>query len=96
MHYIHLLIAARIYEAVLLWFYAVNRTLAQGQQPDDGMNVISNILNFTFDSGVSGNVTINHFGDRKLDYSVVMFQPSDVPNKIQVGGSGTGIFCFSI
>ena len=59
--------------------------MSQGDKPDDGLAIVRNMMNFTFDSGVSGNVTINARGDRKVDYSIIMFQPTSVPDEIQVG-----------
>ena len=75
---------AKLYEAVLLWFYGVNKTLALGQQPDNGLQVTNNMLNFTFGGGVNGNVSIDHQGDRKTGCIVIIFQPTNETDMMQV------------
>ena len=57
------IIPAEVHDAVLLWAYGVNKTLEEGFSPDDGRAVTKNIINSTI-QGVTGPLTINHFGDR--------------------------------
>ncbi len=59
---------------MLLWAYGVNRSLEAGGEPDDGLAIMQQIYNFTFD-GVVGPVTIDHKGDRKGDYAIYIMQP---------------------
>ena len=77
-------VSAKLYEAVLLWFYGINRTLTLGQEPDNGLQLTSNMLNFTFDGGVNGNVSIDGLGDRKTGYTVVIYQPIKETGMMQV------------
>lgn len=51
---------------MLLWAYGVNKTLEQGGAVDDGYAITDNIFGMSFE-GMSGVVTIDNVGDRKLD-----------------------------
>ena len=61
-----ILLSDYLYDAVLIWAYGVNRTLAQGLSPDNGFHVTENIKDLTFES-ISGTVYINENGDRVPD-----------------------------
>ena len=63
-----------MYDAVLLWAYAVNKTLQEGGEPDDGEAVIRNTYNFTFEGSVRP-ISIDEKGDRKHDVYIAIFQP---------------------
>ena len=64
-----------LYDAVLLWAHGVNLTLEAGGEPDDGLAVTRNIFGLTFTGGVTGNVSIDHQGDRKFDQTLSIIQP---------------------
>lgn len=63
----------RVHDAVLAWAYGVNKTLAFGGRPDDGLVVTSNIFNLTFE-GMTGQVFIDEAGNRLANFKVEMWQ----------------------
>ena len=71
-----------MYDAVLLWAYGVNRTLEEGGEPDNGLAITNNIFNFTFYGGVTGDVSIDHKGDRKFDQTLSIIQPGKQVSEI--------------
>ncbi|KAI3421126.1 hypothetical protein GPALN_014754 [Globodera pallida] len=62
------------YDAVLLYAIALNETLAEGLDPRNGRNITSKMWNRTF-VGITGNVSIDHNGDRYSDYSLLDLDP---------------------
>ncbi len=70
----HSPVSEPVYNAVLLWAYAVNKTLSEGDEPDDGLTVTRNMYNLTFE-GVVRPVSIDEKGDSKLDDYISIFQP---------------------
>ena len=63
------------YDAVLLYAIALNETLAEGLDPRNGRNITSKMWNRTF-VGITGNVSIDHNGDRYSDYSLLDLDPA--------------------
>ena len=55
-----------VHDAVLQWAYGVNKSLEEGNSPDDGFIITQNIFNLVFE-GISGNVVIDGNGDRRKD-----------------------------
>ena len=51
----------------------MNRTLENGGSPSDGIAIVSNVFNISFE-GMTGNVAINDQGDRQVDKIVVIIQ----------------------
>ncbi|CAK5078960.1 unnamed protein product [Meloidogyne enterolobii] len=62
------------YDAVLLYAIALNETLSEGLDPRNGRNITSKMWNRTF-VGITGNVSIDHNGDRYSDYSLLDLDP---------------------
>ena len=62
-----------MYDAVMVWALAVNLTLEEGKDINNGLEVTENIYNMTFE-GMSGLVVINSVGDRLYDYEVLSYQ----------------------
>ena len=67
------LISVMLHDAILLWAYGVNKTLAQGYRPNDGLKVTENIINMTF-QGKFEQVAIDHRGDRKQSQRLYVVQ----------------------
>ena len=63
------------HDAVMLWAHGVNRTIQQGDNPNDGFKVSKNIFSSSI-QGVTGPVVIDGNGDRLED--------------LKVGGAGDG------
>uniref|UniRef100_A0A915DTZ4 Guanylate cyclase n=1 Tax=Ditylenchus dipsaci TaxID=166011 RepID=A0A915DTZ4_9BILA len=63
------------YDAVLLYAIALNETLSEGLDPRNGRNITSKMWNRTF-VGITGNVSIDHNGDRYSDYSLLDLDPA--------------------
>ena len=61
----------KIYDAVVMWAYGVNRSLEEGYQPNNGMRISDNIFNSAF-QGITGMVAIDKVGDRKPDLRYVI------------------------
>ncbi|XP_072028687.1 atrial natriuretic peptide receptor 1-like [Amphiura filiformis] len=57
------------HDAVILYSLAVNETLAEGGDINDGYTLTRRMWNRTF-KGIYGNVTITANGDREADYSL--------------------------
>lgn len=73
------------YDAVLLYAIALNETIQSGLDPRNGHNITSRMWGRTF-VGITGNVSIDHNGDRYSDYSLLDLDP--VQNRFVVS-----IFC---
>uniref|UniRef100_A0A1I7THQ5 ANF_receptor domain-containing protein n=1 Tax=Caenorhabditis tropicalis TaxID=1561998 RepID=A0A1I7THQ5_9PELO len=62
------------YDAVLLYAIALNETIQSGLDPRNGHNITSRMWGRTF-VGITGNVSIDHNGDRYSDYSLLDLDP---------------------
>lgn len=62
------------YDAVLLYAIALNETIQAGLDPRNGHNITSRMWGRTF-VGITGNVSIDHNGDRYSDYSLLDLDP---------------------
>ncbi|XP_077993938.1 atrial natriuretic peptide receptor 1-like [Glandiceps talaboti] len=58
------------HDAVLLYALALNDTLLAGNDPKDGYNLTRTMWNRTF-KGITGNVSMDSYGDRNGDYSIL-------------------------
>ena len=63
------------YDAVLLYAIALNETIQSGLDPRNGHNITSRMWGRTF-VGITGNVSIDHNGDRYSDYSLLDLDPA--------------------
>ncbi|KAK9509454.1 hypothetical protein O3M35_006768 [Rhynocoris fuscipes] len=62
------------YDAVLLYAYALNETLANGYNGSIGEEITRRMWNRTI-QGITGPVTIDANGDRVTDYSLLDMDP---------------------
>ena len=62
-----------MHDAVLVWAYAMNKTLEEGYSAEDGFRVSQNMFNLTF-QGITGRVSLNSVGDRFPNYEVDIIQ----------------------
>ncbi|CAK8672382.1 unnamed protein product [Clavelina lepadiformis] len=58
------------YDSILLYVRALNDTIRQGFSPLNGKVISENMRNITF-PGIAGPVSLDAYGDRKGDYSVL-------------------------
>nr|XP_002122873.3 atrial natriuretic peptide receptor 3-like [Ciona intestinalis] len=58
------------HDAIMLYARALNATMNQGLDIRNGTSVSANMRNITF-QGISGPVTIDLYGDRNGDYSII-------------------------
>ena len=58
-------VLGNLHDAVLMWAYAVNKTLEEGGSEDDGISITKNIINSTFE-GVTGKVKFYAERSKKL------------------------------
>ncbi|CAH1788806.1 unnamed protein product, partial [Owenia fusiformis] len=61
--------AANLYEAVYLYAVSLNKTLAEGGDPDDGRLVSQRLWGKSF-PGIAGDISLNSNGDRNQGYTV--------------------------
>ena len=66
-------LSGTLYDAVMMWAYATNKSLEQGYSFDDGYHITQNILNHSFE-GMGGEIMINENGDRKTNNLLGMIQ----------------------
>ena len=71
------MLSGYLHDAVLMWAYAVNRTLERGFPPDHGREVIKSILGFSFE-GITGSLLIDNNGDRMNDMDILITQNGKV------------------
>lgn len=62
-----------IHDAVLIWAYGMNKTLAKGYLPEDGLQVMQNIFSLDFE-GITGPVLLDEIGDRQPNYEIQVVQ----------------------
>ncbi|CAF1167297.1 unnamed protein product [Didymodactylos carnosus] len=65
---------ATFYDAVLLYAYGLNQTIAVHGNTNDGFHVVKNMWNSSFE-GSNGIVQISETGDRVSDYSLFDLNP---------------------
>ena len=73
---------------MLIWAHGVNRTMEKGLAPDDHLEVIKNVLGFSFE-GISGTVSIDRHGDRMSNYDVIISQNGKVKGSCNRNASTT-------
>lgn len=56
-------------DAVLLWAYTANKTIENGERPNNGTQFITNVLNTTVE-GVAGTIDIDGNGVRLQNFGV--------------------------
>ncbi|XP_022253444.1 atrial natriuretic peptide receptor 1-like, partial [Limulus polyphemus] len=66
---------AGFHDCVLMYAWALNETLAVGDDPLDGYNLIRRVWNNTFHGGLTGDIYINENGDREADYTLSDMDP---------------------
>ena len=65
--------AGMLHDAMLLYAYALNKTLEEGGSEFDGIAIAKNMLNSSF-QGVTGFITIDALGNRNPDLSLRILQ----------------------
>ncbi|XP_057309237.1 atrial natriuretic peptide receptor 1-like isoform X2 [Hydractinia symbiolongicarpus] len=65
--------SAYLYDAIYLYALAYNKTKAAGQDPHNTTELMNNLFNATFE-GKSGDVVIDHRGDRIPNYELNNYQ----------------------
>ncbi|GFU21411.1 atrial natriuretic peptide receptor 1 [Nephila pilipes] len=72
-------IVGAFYDCVLLYAYALNKTLSEGGNPMNGRALARQIWNSTIAGGntlrLTGDITINENGDREADYTLNDMDP---------------------
>ncbi|XP_076308621.1 atrial natriuretic peptide receptor 1-like [Tachypleus tridentatus] len=69
------IILAGFHDCVMMYAWALNKTLAVGDDPLDGYSVIRRVWNTTFYGGLTGDVYISKNGDREADYTLSDLDP---------------------
>ncbi|RWS29140.1 atrial natriuretic peptide receptor 1-like protein [Leptotrombidium deliense] len=70
-------VVAAFYDTVTLLAWAVNKTLVEGENPNDGTVISRKLWNSTFLAvGLTGDILVNENGDREADYTLNDFDPN--------------------
>lgn len=66
--------AGFLHDAILMWAYAMNMSLAAGGDGTNGIDVNTRIINNVEFDGITGQVQITASGNRKADYTISIAQ----------------------